>query len=173
MLFRSVVNLEGLGLARTSSEQAPIRLRKWLDQLKIQTERKEYASFEELAAIIRFRYPRLSAAQAAFVAAAWGKLDAGGRVRLAGDPRHHRVNPILYKRDDTEACWREVRAPLLLILGAESDHAAKLGVDGTTAAFRAIFPHIEIARVAGTGHMLHIERPDLVAPLIENFLDAH
>jgi pimeloyl-ACP methyl ester carboxylesterase len=170
---RCVVNLEGFGLARTSPAQAPARLRKWLDQLKSHTERKNYASFEELAGIIRFRYPRFSAAQAAFVAAAWGKLDDGGRVRLAGDPRHHWVNPVLYKREDTEACWRELHAPLLMLLGEESDSLARLGADGTPEKFRAIFPHIEIARVAGAGHMLHIERPDLVAPLVESFLDAH
>ena len=168
-----VVNLEGMGLPRTSPGLAPARLRKWLDQLKPQAGRKDYASFEELAAVIRFRYPRFSDAQAAFVAGAWGKLDPGGRVRLAGDPRHHRVNPVLYKREDAEACWHEVRAPLLMILGEESDHMAKLGADGTEAAFRAIFPHIEFARIAGAGHMLHIERPDLVAPLVERFLDTH
>ena len=170
---RCVVNLEGFGLARTSPAQAPGRMRKWLDQLKSQPERKEYASFEELAGIIRFRYPLFSAAQAAFVAAAWGKLDVGGRVRLAGDPRHHWVNPILYKREEAEACWREVRAPVLMLVGEESDILAKLGVDGTAAAFRAIIPHIEVTRIAGVGHMLHIERPHLVAPLIESFLDAH
>jgi pimeloyl-ACP methyl ester carboxylesterase len=170
---RCVVNMEGFGLARTSPAQAPARMRKWLDQLKAQPSRKDYASFEELAGIIRFRYPRFSAAQAAFVAAAWGRLDGGGRVRLAGDPRHQWVNPILYKREDTEACWRELRAPLLMLVGEESDILAKLGADGTAEAFRSIFPHIEIARVAGAGHMLHIERPDLVAPLLETFLDAH
>ena len=170
---RCVVNLEGFGLPRTAPEQAPARMRKWLDQLKGPAERKDYASFEELAGIIRFRYPRFSVAQAAFVAAAWGKLDAGGRVLLAGDPRHHWVNPILYKREDAEACWRELRAPLLMLVGEASDHLAKLGADGTTAAFRAIFTHIEIARIAGAGHMLHIEKPDLVAPLVEAFLDAH
>jgi pimeloyl-ACP methyl ester carboxylesterase len=36
-----------------------------------------------------------------------------------------------------------------------------------------VFPGVEIASVPGTGHMLHIERPDLVAPLIEAFLDAN
>jgi pimeloyl-ACP methyl ester carboxylesterase len=168
---RSVINLEGFGLQRTAPAQAPARMRKWLDQLKTPLERKDYASFEELAVIIRFRYPRFSEAQAAFVAAAWGKLEAGGRVRLAGDPRHHWVNPVLYKREDTEACWRELRAPLLMLVGEESDHLAKLGADGTAAAFRAIFPHIEMARIAGAGHMLHIERPDLVAPLVESFWD--
>jgi len=170
---RSIVNLEGFGLARTSPAQAPARLRQWLDQLQEEPRRKEYASFEELAAVIKFRYPRFSDAQAAFVAGAWGKLNPGGQVRLAGDPRHHWVNPILYKREDTEACWRNLRAPLLMLVGEESDQLAKLGADGTAAAFRALLPHIEIARVAGAGHMLHIEKPDLVAPLIESFLDTH
>jgi pimeloyl-ACP methyl ester carboxylesterase len=170
---RCVINLEGFGLARTSSAQAPARMRQWLDQLRRPTARKDYASFEELAAVIRFRYPRFSAAQAVFVAQVWGRLDGTGRVRLAGDPRHHWVNPILYKREDTEACWRELRAPLLMLVGEESDHMEKLGADGTAAVFRAIFPHIEIAGVAGAGHMLHIEKPELVAPLIESFLDAH
>ena len=83
------------------------------------------------------------------------------------------MNPILYKREDTEACWHELRAPLLMLVGEASDFQARLGVDGTTDAFLALFPHMEIARVAGAGHMLHIEKPDLVAPLVEAFLDAH
>lgn len=170
---RCVVNLEGFGLARTSPTQAPARMRKWLEQLKTPAARKDYASFEELAGVIRFRYPRFSAAQAAFVAAAWGTRDAGGRVRLAGDPRHHWVNPILYKREDAEACWRELRAPLLMLVGEGSGALEKLGADGSAAAFRELFPQIEIARVPEAGHMLHIERPEAVAPLIESFLDAH
>ncbi len=170
---RCVVNLEGFGLARTTPEQAPARLRKWLDQLKTRSGTKEYASYEELADAIRFRYPRFSPAQAAFVARAWGRSGAGGVVRLAGDPRHHWVNPVLYKREDAEACWRELRAPLLMLVGGESDLLPKLGADGTEAAFRAVFPHVDIARIEGAGHMLHIERPDLVAPLVEAFLEAH
>ena len=83
------------------------------------------------------------------------------------------MNPILYKREDTEACWREFRAPLLMLVGEVSESPeANLGADGTEA-FRAMFPHIEIARIAGAGHMLHIERPDLVAARVEAFLDAH
>ena len=170
---RCIVNLEGFGLARTSPGQAPARLRKWLDQLKTPSAPKEYASFEELAGIIRFRYPRFSAAQAAFVARTWGKLDSDGQVRLAGDPRHHWVNPVLYKREDAEACWRELRAPLLMLMGEESDILAKLGDDGALSAFRAIFPAMEIARIPGAGHMLHIERPELVAPQVESFLASH
>ena len=170
---RCVINLEGFGLPRTSPDQAPARIRKWLDQLKTKPERKGYASFAELAGIIRLRYPRFSPQQAAFVAGVWGKLDAGGRVQLAGDPRHHWVNPILYKREDTEAYWRELKAPLLMLIGELSEFLPKLGADGTFDAFRGIFPHMEIERVAGAGHMLHIEKPEMLAPLIESFLDKH
>jgi pimeloyl-ACP methyl ester carboxylesterase len=60
-----------------------------------------------------------------------------------------------------------------MLLGDESEFLPKLGADGTEAAFRNIFSHIEIARIAGAGHMLHIEKADRVAPLVENFLRAH
>src|ERR1700738_2605348 len=102
---RCVINLEGFGLARTSPAQAPARMRKWLDQLKTQPPRRDYASFEELAGGIRFRSPRFSPAQAAFVAAAWGKLDDGGRGRLWGDPRPPWGTPSMSHRGDAAAGW--------------------------------------------------------------------
>jgi pimeloyl-ACP methyl ester carboxylesterase len=99
--------------------------------------------------------------------------DENGRVQLAADPRHHWMNPIIYKREDAEATWREIRAPLLMMTGEESDYSKRLGEDGTTEALRTAHPGVELASIAGAGHMLHIERPDLLAPLIEDFLDAH
>jgi len=170
---RCVINLEGLGLPRTSPHDAPKRMRKWLDQIKVPTLEKNYSSFEQLASVIQFRYPRFSTAAAAFVARVWGTAEADGRVRLAADPRHHWVNPILYKREDAEATWREIRAPLLMMLGQESDYMARLGADGTIEALRAAFPRADVVSVAGAGHMLHIERPEAVAPVIEAFLDEH
>jgi pimeloyl-ACP methyl ester carboxylesterase len=170
---RSIVNLEGFGMPRTSPQQAPGRVRKWLDEIKSAPEPKEYESFEQLATIIRARNPRLDASRAAFVAAAWGIACANGRVRLLGDPRHRRVNPVLYKREDAEACWREIRAPILLVLGETSELLPRLGNDGTLEAFRASMPGVEFAHIAGAGHMLHLEKPELVAPLVEAFLDAH
>jgi pimeloyl-ACP methyl ester carboxylesterase len=170
---RCVVNLEGLGLPRTSPQDAPKRMRKWLDQIKVPTLEKNYSSFEQLASVIQFRYQRFSPAAAAFVARVWGTTDGDDRVRLAADPRHHWVNPILYKREDAEATWREIRAPLLMMLGQESDYLTRLGADGTIEALRAALPSAEVVGIAGAGHMLHIERPEAVAPVIEAFLDAH
>ena len=170
---RCVINLEGLGLPRTLPQDAPKRMRKWLNQIKSSTLEKNYNSFEQLASIIQFRYPRFSPAAAAFVARVWGVPDENDRVRLAADPRHHWVNPILYKREDAEATWREICAPLLMVLGEESDYLTRLGADGTIEALRVAHPGAEVVNIAAAGHMLHIERPERVAPVIEAFLDAH
>lgn len=169
---RCVVNMEGLGLPRSSPEHAAAQLRKWLDQIKSTPASKEYDSIEQFTAVIRFRYPRFTAAQAAFVAEAWSTSDSG-RVRLAGDPRHRWVHALRYNREDAEACWRQVKAPILMLLGAESEFMERLGPDGNDAAFKRIIPHLRIERIAGAGHMLHIEKAEEIAPLIESFLSAH
>jgi pimeloyl-ACP methyl ester carboxylesterase len=170
---RCVVNLEGFGLPRTSAKDAPKRMRKWLDQIKKPAVEKNYNSYEQLAAVIQYRYPRFSTAAAAFVARVWGVPDDDDRVRLAADPRHHWVNPILYKREDAEATWLEIQAPLLMMMGEESEYLRRLGDDGSIEALERQHPGVELASIAGAGHMLHIERPESVAPLVEAFLSAH
>lgn len=168
---RCVATLEGFGLPRSSPRDAPGRLRKWLDQVKSAPVLKDYESVEQLAAVIRFRYPRFSEAHADFVARAWSE-PYGGRVRLAGDPRHRWVNPARYAREDAEACWREVQAPVLMVVGDESNYLAMLGPDASEDALRVNMPHAQIAHIPGAGHMLHIEQADRVAALVENFLSA-
>jgi pimeloyl-ACP methyl ester carboxylesterase len=170
---KCVVNLEGFGLSRTKSSDSPRRMRKWLDQIKTPVTEKSYHSMEQFAAVIQFRYPRFSAETVQYVARIWGAVDAEGRVKQASDPRHHWVNPILYKREDAEATWQEMRAPMLMMLGEESDYLPRLGPDGTLDALRNTFPGVEIQSIPGAGHMLHIERPASVAPHVEAFLEAH
>jgi len=170
---RCIVNLEGFGLPRTTPDRALAQTRKWLVQIKDVPPMKDYQSFEQLASIIAARYPRFSAAQADFMARAWASESIDGRVRLLGDSRHRWVNATLYRRDEAEVIWRASNAPHLLILAGESEYIASLGADGTDDAFRATFPHLEIAHVAEAGHMLHIEEAATVAALAERFLDAH
>ncbi len=170
---RSVVNLEGFGMPRTSPADVVATTRKWLDQVQSVPPLKDYESFEQLASIIAFRYPRFPAERTQFIASAWAAQTPGGRVRLLGDSRHRRVSPVVYRREETEAVWRQIEAPMLLLLGEFSEYLEKLGPDGTDAAFRALIPKIQIERIPGAGHMLHIEKPELVAPLVEAFLRAH
>ena len=170
---RSLVNLEGFGMPRTTPDRAPEQLAKWLDQVKSIPPLKDYESFEQLASIIRYRYPRFGEARAGFVAHAWGRLETDGRVHLLGDSRHRWVNPTLYQRDDAAACWRLITAPVLMMVGEQSDYLARLGADGEDGKMRSIIPNVEIAHIAGAGHMLHIEQPETIAPIIERFSSSH
>ena len=132
---RCVINLEGFGLPRTSPQESP-EAHAQMARSNQESQRWKKATTPSSSwprsfnfAIRDFpRPPRHSWR-------AFGELaDENDRVRLAADPRHHWVNPILYKREDAEATWREIRAPLLMVLGEESDYLTRLGADGTTEA---------------------------------------
>ena len=70
------------------------------------------------------------------------------------------MNPILYKREDAEATWREIRAPTLMVLGQESDYMPRLGADGTIEALRAAYPGAEVvaSTLPGTCCTLSVPR---------------
>ena len=165
-----LVNLEGFGLPRTSSDQAPERYREWLEQLRETRDFPTYASFDQLTASVLRRNPRLEPDRAQFVASTWGVEHGVGGIRLRADPRHRLVNPVLYRREEAEACWRRVSAPVLLVLGELSDLRSRLGSDGTDAHMREVFRDLRIETIAGAGHMMHHEQPAEVARLIEAFL---
>jgi pimeloyl-ACP methyl ester carboxylesterase len=169
---RSLVNLEGFGLPRTEPSQAPGRHAKWLDQLREAPEFSDYAGVSDLAARLVRRNPRLTPQRAAFIAACWTMPLPEGGVRLRADPAHRLVNPYLYRREEMEACWRRVTAPVLMVFGGKSDLAARLGVEGGEAAFRASIPGVRVEVLADAGHMLHHEEPANVARLIEEFLES-
>jgi len=170
---RCVITLEGFGMAATQPAQAPQRLRQWLDELRTTPQLNEYASFEQLASAIRVRHPRIDAGRALQLARIWAQEEEPGRLRLLGDARHKRVFPMLYRREESVAIWREIRAPLLAVAGAESAYVANLGADSGLQDFLGCVPGSTLRTIDGAGHLVHLEKPEIVAPLIEEFLDSH
>jgi pimeloyl-ACP methyl ester carboxylesterase len=167
---RALVNLEGFGLSRTQPSQAPDRLARWLDELRESPAPAEYPSLEALAARVAGRNPRLTPERAAFIAACWSVPLPDGRVRLHVDPAHRRVNPYLYRREEMEACWKRIEAPVLLVVGAASQYLPRLADEGGADSFRSYVRNIRVETVAGAGHMLHHEEPRAIARLIEAFV---
>jgi pimeloyl-ACP methyl ester carboxylesterase len=167
-----LVNIEGFGLPRTSPERAPDRYREWLDQLKAPPGFAGYATIRQLAGFLARRNPRLTPERAEFIARSWTHDGGDGQRIIGSDPRHKLLNPVLYRREEAEACWSRIAAPMLLLLAEHSEFLGRLGADGDAAALRARFPGARVAQVAGVGHMMHHERPEEVARLIEEFLHS-
>ena len=61
---------------------------------------------QTLAARLQQENPRLERERALFLAEHWGAATPDGRVALRSDPAHKRVNPVLYRIEEAEACWR-------------------------------------------------------------------
>jgi pimeloyl-ACP methyl ester carboxylesterase len=168
---RRAVCIEGFGLARTRPEQAPGRYREWLRQLR---EPPEFASFPTLESFARFlerRNPRLTPGRAAFIARAWTAPQPDGSVRVRADPAHKRINPVLYRREEAEACWREVAAPVLYVVAEQSDFLPRLGEDGQPASMARLIRRLEPCAIPDASHMVHHERPKQLAHAIEAFLE--
>jgi pimeloyl-ACP methyl ester carboxylesterase len=166
---RRLMNIEGFGLKRASPEQAPDRYREWLDEMKRGSQFAVYQNFQQLITVLARRNPRTSAEHLEFIAHAWAQQGEDGRVRLRADPRHKRVNPVLYQREQAQACWRGITAPLLLVIGEESLLAKEMTAELGDVALHQFFATLRIERVAGAGHMLHHEQPAAIAALVRDF----
>jgi len=171
-----LVNLEGFGLARTGAAEAPGRFARWLDELREPLREGRFPSLGEFAGFLRSRNPRLTPDRAEFVASTWTRPapspSSPGGVELLFDPRHRLVNPILYRREEAEACWACTTAPVLLARGDSGDkrsHAMRVAAD----AMRAHIRKLEIVAIPGAGHMLHHEDPEALARHIVDFARSH
>ena len=117
--------------------------------------------YGQLAAAIQARNPGMSGARADFVARCWAENTGAGDIALRVDPAHKLPNPVLYRRAEAEACWRQVTAPVLLVAGRRSEFGSPDELP---------FPNSSVAWIEDAGHMLHFEQPAAVARTIEAFL---
>jgi pimeloyl-ACP methyl ester carboxylesterase len=169
-----LVNLEGFGLVGRLPEFAPVRYAQWLDELAGEPlSFRDYDSFEALAERMRRSNPRLQPDRALFLARHWGRVGASGRIELASDPAHKLTNPVLYRVEEAEACWRKVEAPVFWVEGAQTDIPGRLKLEpDILAARKACFRRLTECVVDDSGHMLHHDQPVRLAETVEAFLAA-
>jgi pimeloyl-ACP methyl ester carboxylesterase len=167
-----LVNVEGFGLSRTDPKDAPARYARWLDELRQPLREGRYRSVTQLAGLLRAKNPRLTPDRAEFVARAWTRPACAEpestEVELLFDPRHRLVNPVLYRREEAEACWARVRAAVLLVRG-DADDGRWSSRRAAADAMHAHIRNLEIATVPGAGHMVHHEEPEVLARQIVEF----
>ena len=156
-----LVNLEGFGLPDSAPGDAPARYADWLRRGRDSPASSVRDSFTELAQAIRRGNPRMTSEQADYVSRQWAKEMPDGGVRLRFNPAHKLPNPVLYRRAEAEACWREIKAAVLLVAGRLSNIAAPDELP---------FPRSKITWIEDAGHMLHFEQARQLANEIEEFL---
>ncbi len=165
-----LANLEGIGLPRLPAEMAPARYERWLNEIADAPRGSRYDSLAQLADILMTRNPGLTAERAHFVAHAWAKPTAAGEaVQFIFDPRHRIVNPVLYRREEAEACWARMQIPMLLLMAGRSDILPRLADDADVERVRGQYRDIRIVHLPHVGHLMHFEDPESVARHIREF----
>ncbi len=157
----ALVNLEGFGLPDSDPQDAPARFADWLQRSRDVPVNTVRDDFSVLAQAIQRKNPHMAAERADFVSREWAEEMPDGRVQLRTNPAHKLPNPILYRRAEAEACWREIKAAILLVAGRLSGFAVPDDLP---------LPGSKITWVEEAGHMLHFEQPCQLAREIEEFL---
>ena len=169
-----LINLEGFGMPSTRPEQAPERYLRWLEELREDTQLRDYPSQAAVGARLQKTNPRLTDARAAFLSGHWAAPNAAGNWEILGDAGHKRSSPVLYRVEEILACWKKITAPVLWVEAAQTDvwrwmgpkESARVEIDRRI----ACIPQVQTAMIEDAGHMLHHDQPEVLASLIENFL---
>jgi pimeloyl-ACP methyl ester carboxylesterase len=171
--IRRLALLEGFGLPRTVPSAAPERYAKWLDELAAPPAFKPYASWAEVEDRLMQNNPRLTRERAQYLARHWAVRSDDGTIRLASDPAHKMVHPVLYRLDEALACWRRIRAPVLWVWG-DGEWMRKWFKSGEDdlAERRAAFADLTEIRLAQCGHMMHFDQPERLAQVLGDFFGA-
>ena len=175
---RRLVNLEGFGMPRTSPASAPKRFADWLDALKVTEQLRPYDSLEAVAARLQKTNPLLRSDRAAWLAGQWSRhVPASGDTpeawHLRADPNHKRSSPLIASVDEWLACWKRITAPVMWVEGDRTDLSIWWGDRFTKAEFHerlGLVADVERHIVSPAGHMLHHDRPEDIARLLEAFL---
>ena len=166
---QAFVNIEGFGLSDSDPQTAPARYRAWIEKGKETPAFSEFPDFAALAERVLRRSPRMTNAQAEFVAREWAVAASGGKIRIRADPRHRLPNAVLYRRAEAEACWRQVSAEVLLVGGGDSHFIAPQEAGQVASIPDLPFPRLTRQLIQSAGHMLHFEQPGVLARAIEGF----
>ncbi|MES2295872.1 MAG: alpha/beta hydrolase [Pseudomonadota bacterium] len=173
---RRLINLEGFGMPASRPEQAPKRYAKWLDELREVPMLRSYPTQQAVAARLQKTNPRLLDARAQFLAQHWSAQNAVGEWEILGDPLHKKTGPLLYQLDEALACWRAITAPVLWIEAEDTNMWQWMGpkAEARIEVDRRIghLANVTTRMMPDAGHMLHHDQPELLAQMIEQFLDA-
>ena len=176
--IRRLINLEGFGLPVTQPDEAPRRFARWMDELKGlhrgDLHLKSYDSADGVARRLMKTNPRLGADKANWLAQHWAHETAEGKWHILGNPAHKVASAQLYRVDEVLEIYRRITLPVLAVEAANSSLELWWKGKFTLAQYHERLksvPQVEIARIEDAGHMMHHDQPQVLAALIERFID--
>ncbi|MDN3516157.1 alpha/beta hydrolase [Aquisalimonas lutea] len=167
--IRRLALVEGFGTRARDPAEAPDNYARWLDQWRSPPTLQAPESPEAFADRLRERHPHLPADRALFVAQCWLRAAAGGMWQLRGDPAHKRTNPVLYRLEEAEACWRRIQAPVLWVVGSASGALSAFDGEAEVERRRSVIGAERVV-IDDAGHMIHHDQPQALAAVLESFL---
>lgn len=165
---RSVVMLEGMGPPREDLDDAPRRLRRWVEALAEaqvagdlearRATRRPMRDVDEATQRILRTNVRLTPERARELATYGCEPHADGGVVWRFDPLHRTPGARPFNADEYAHHWRAVKAPVLSLYG---EHTEWMLPDITER--HALLASCVVGLVNGAGHNIHHDQPDTVA----------
>ena len=175
--IRRLVNLEGFGQPAISSDEAPGRYVTWMDELKsLQRGEKDLKAYDDVEGVARRLMktnPRLSKDKAHWLASHWASPNATGQWQILGDAAHKVVSANLYRVEETLELYKRISMPLLAVEASDDSLGKWWKGQFTLAQYHErlqLVPMAKVAVIQDAGHMLHHDRPEELAAMIERFI---
>ncbi len=161
-----LVLVDGLGPPDMEQQDVVARHRAWLrDLARVAGRQPTPMTLDEATDRLSERFLRFSPAVARQMAEHGTRAVPGGVV-WKFDPLHQTNSPVPFSRARAMALWREVACPVLHLEGGESG----LRLDAADKAERLAAMRARSATIPGAGHHPHLERPEVFADLVLDFL---
>lgn len=166
-----VCAIEGLGPGvRGGRRPAHERMRDWVRQIRDFERRRprHYRTFEDAVARMSEANPHLTAEMARHLTLHGTRRHEDGSYTWKFDNYVRLHSPYEFNSEDARVIWNQIRRPVLLIRGDESQ-ARDPEQDGTASAFH----HYRSVLVRGAGHWVHHDRlPEFLAELTPFLTEA-
>ena len=162
-----VVAIEGWGPPMIEEQPAHMRMRHWVGHMHEMERRKpkRYASRQEATKRMIEANPHLTPEMAYHLTLHGTRMNEDGTFSWKFDNYVRIRSPYQFNLEDARDIWREVRAPTLLIKGAES-----WAPDPDKSGRANVIPDHRTVIIEKAGHWVHHDQLDSVMDVVLDFL---
>lgn len=162
-----LVAIEGLGPPLVEHRPAPARMREWIDHMHEMERRtpRRYRTLEDAVRRMMEANPHLSPEMARHLTVHGTRRNEDGTYSWKFDNYVRIRSPYEFNLREAQEIWAQIRAPVLLIKGAES-----WAPDPEREGRATVIPHRRTVIIPGAGHWVHHDQLDRFLAVVQEFL---